>query len=298
MSAAAVDKFLDYLKAERNCSPHTVQSYRNDLRALSEFLGERSVEFVDKLLLRRYLSELNQKGLSKRTIARRTAAMRTFFRFLRREGAIEVNPANALKSLKLEKKLPAVMDEKQVAQLLESPDTSLNGLRDRAVLEVLYSTGMRVSELVGLDSEGIDWIGGVCRVLGKGRKERLCPIGGKAIAAARRYLDARGSLEREGEFKRKSPLFLNHSPNGKGSRLTDRSVRRIVAKYIQVFSNRQGISPHTLRHSFATHLLNRGADLRSVQELLGHENLTTTQIYTHVSSARLKEVYAKAHPRA
>ena len=187
-----------------------------------------------------------------------------------------------------------VLEEGEVGLLLEAPEDDLSGRRDKAVLETLYSTGMRVSELVGLRLDKIDFISGVCRVFGKGSKERLCPIGDRALRSIRRYLEAR---EKEG-FSNAGAVFLNHSRNKKGSPLTARSVCRVVDRYIECTSRREGISPHTLRHSFATHLLNRGADLRSVQELLGHENLSTTQIYTHVSTQRLKEAYEKAHPRA
>jgi integrase/recombinase XerC len=222
------------------------------------------------------------------------ASLRTFFRFLQREGYIKKNPMGLLKSPKLEKKLPMVLDENEVGRLMEAPAGDMDGRRDRAILETLYSTGMRVSELVQLDLEGVDFIGGVCRVIGKGSKERLCPIGDRALRSIRDYV----KLREKAVKKAARALFLNHSPNKNGSRLTDRSVRRIVDRYIEQTSRRESISPHTLRHSFATHLLDRGADLRSVQELLGHENLSTTQIYTHVSTQRLKDAYEKAHPRA
>ncbi|MGH7197738.1 MAG: tyrosine recombinase XerC [Candidatus Omnitrophota bacterium] len=289
-----VEKFFTYLKVERNYSPHTVTSYGNDLRAFYAFLEKTPVEQTDILALRKYLALLKNAALAKKTMARRMASLRTFFRFLQREGFIKKNPMGLLKSPKLEKKLPMVLDESEITRLIEAPENDVDGLRDRAILETLYSTGMRVSELVQLNVEGVDFIGGVCRVLGKGSKERLCPIGDRALRSIRQYLELREkALERSGRA-----LFLNHSPNKGGSRLTDRSVRRIVDRYIEKTSRRESISPHTLRHSFATHLLNRGADLRSVQELLGHENLSTTQIYTHVSTQRLKDAYDKAHPRA
>jgi integrase/recombinase XerC len=289
------DKFLTYLKTEKNYSPHTLKSYTHDLQRFYEFLGETAVAGADTAQFRRYLAGLKEKGLSKRTMAHRLAVLRTFFRFLKREGHLAQNPLTAISSPKQDRRLPMVLDENEVARLLESPEDDLSGRRDKAVLETLYSTGMRVSEVVSLDREKIDFIGGSCRVMGKGSKERLCPIGDRALRSIRNYLALR-----DGDPKTRTAraLFLNHSPNDKGSRLTDRSVRRIVAKYIDRAGRTDGISPHTLRHSFATHLLNRGADLRSVQELLGHENLSTTQIYTHVSTQRLKEAYQKAHPRA
>ena len=287
-----VERFLNYLKVEKNYSRHTLISYANDLKEFFSFLDTLAVENVDLLLLRRYLALLKTNNFSKRTVARRMASLRTYFRFLTREGYLKKNPVGLLKTPKLEKRLPMILDENEIDGLMRSPAQDLTGLRDRAILETLYSTGMRVSELVGLDTERVDFIGGVCRVMGKGGKERLCPIGDRALKCMRRYLECRG------EHEDSILLFLNHSSNQKGSRLTDRSVRRILDKYIAQSSRKKGISPHTLRHSFATHLLNRGADLRSVQELLGHENLSTTQIYTHVSTQRLKEAYDKAHPRA
>lgn len=290
MDAHAV-KFLEYLRAEKNYSAHTVESYRHDLREFFRLLDSRPLGGVTKETVRSYLAKMSEEGLSKRTIGRRMAALRTFYRFLVREGVIRKNPMAAVRNPKLDKRLPVVMEETEVSRLLDAPEDDLAGRRDRALLETLYSTGMRVSELVGLDLDKVDFIGGVCRVFGKGAKERLCPIGDRALRSIRAYLDLRG---RQGG----KALFLNHSRNHSGSRLTDRSVRRVLDHYIEKTSRREHVSPHTLRHSFATHLLNRGADLKSVQELLGHENLSTTQIYTHVSSQRLKEAYEKAHPRA
>ena len=290
-----LDKFLAYLKVEKNYSAHTLTSYTHDLREFYKFLGERHIESVEVLILRQYLALLRNDNLSKRTVARRMATLRSYFKFLTREGYLKKNPMGLLKTPKLEKKLPMVLDENEITRLIDSPDRNMAGRRDRAILETLYSTGMRVSELVQLNLETIDFIGGSCRVMGKGGKERLCPIGDRALRSIREYLSLRS---RSVKKKDQPTLFLNHSPNGGGSRLTDRSVRRILDKYIERTCRRENISPHTLRHSFATHLLNRGADLRSVQELLGHANLSTTQIYTHVSSQRLKEAYDKAHPRA
>ncbi len=287
-------KFLIYLQAEKNYSKHTLTSYTHDLKEFYAFLDRRRLDEIDIHFLRKFLVLLKEKKLSKRTVARRVAALRTFFRFLVREGHLKKNPLTALKTPKLEKKLPMVLDETDVNRLLDAPDDDVIGRRDKAILETLYSTGMRVSEVVQLDAEGIDFIGGVCRVIGKGSKERLCPIGDRALRVIRRYLELRSAAVK----KRDRALFLNHSPNKQGSRITPRSVCRIVERYIEQTCRKEGISPHTLRHSFATHLLNRGADLRSVQELLGHENLSTTQIYTHVSTQRLKEAYDKAHPRA
>jgi tyrosine recombinase XerC len=286
-----IDKFINYLKVERNASDHTVKNYAIDLGMFSQFLGERDMAAVDHLTLRRYLAELRAKNYSKRTVARKLASLRSLFRFLYREGHIKKNPITAITTPKLDKKLPVFLDVNKVERLLQSPpgDTAA-GLRDRALLETLYSTGIRVSELVGLDVDDVDFISGVVKVFGKGRKERIVPIGEPALRAMRSYMDKRT----EAKVRDRDAVFLNKS----GRRLTDRSVRRVIDKHIKVCSIAERVSPHSLRHSFATHLLDRGADLRSVQELLGHMNLSTTQIYTHVTMDRLKNVYDKAHPRA
>jgi integrase/recombinase XerC len=289
-----LQQFLNYLKGEKNYSPHTLVNYAHDLKEFYLFKGDEPNDQVTKDRVRSYLAKLNTDGLSKRTVSRRMAALRTFYRFLVREALISKNPLAAVRNPKQEKKLPIILDESDIARLLDAPADDLDGRRDKAILETLYSTGMRVSELVSLDLDKVDFISGVCRVFGKGSKERLCPIGDRALKNIRQYLELR-----EKQMKKPSKaVFLNHSPNQNGSRLTDRSVRRTLLKYIDQTSRREKISPHTLRHSFATHLLNRGADLKSVQELLGHENLSTTQIYTHVSIERLKDAYGKAHPRA
>lgn len=286
-----VETFVNYLKVEKNASGHTIKNYLVDLKAFETFLAGKDLDTVDHFTLRRYLAEMRSKSFAKRTIARKLASLRSFFRFLYREGYIKKNPTTALSTPKLDKKLPVFLDVGKVEKLVQSPLTdTVDGLRDRAILETLYSTGMRVSELVGLNSRSIDFISGVVKVFGKGSKERLTPIGEPAIAAIQRYIDNRD----EHPVKDRDAVFLNKS----GRRLTDRSVRRIVDKYVTKCAIEEKISPHSLRHSFATHLLDRGADLRSVQELLGHANLSTTQIYTHVTAERLKAVYDKAHPRA
>ncbi len=286
-----IDKFINYLKIEKNVSNHTIINYTIDLKAFSLFLGDRDIDSVDHLVLRRFLAELRGKNYSKRTIARKLASLRSFFKFLYREGHIKSNPITAISYPKLDKKLPKFLDVGKVTKLILSPDVKTpSGLRDRAILETLYSCGIRVSELVGLDIDDVDFISGVIKVLGKGRKERMVPIGDMALLSIRKYTE--GKLHSRAKDKR--AVFLN----GRGGRLTDRSVRRVVDKYIHACSIGEKISPHSLRHSFATHLLDRGADLRSVQELLGHMNLSTTQIYTHVTMERLKNVYDKTHPRA
>lgn len=282
------DKFITYLKVEREFSPHTVINYSVDLGDFAKFMEpDGELEKVDHLFLRKYLAHIKSKGYSKRTIARKLASLRSFFKFLYKEGYLKTNPIVSISTPKLDKKLPVFMDEKQTVKLIESANgTDEQSLRDRAILEVLYSSGIRVSELVGINEEHIDFIGGVVKVFGKGKKERLVPVGDKAISAIRGYLGRRKSSARA--------IFLNKS----GGRITDRTIRRIVDKYIGIASLKEHVSPHTFRHSFATHMLNRGADLRSVQELLGHANLSTTQIYTHVTTERLKAIYEKAHPRA
>lgn len=286
-----VERFRNYLRIEKNSSEHTIINYSVDLKSFGLFLGGAEPGDIDHLMLRRYLADMKAKNYAKRTIARKLASLRTFFKFLYREGLIKSNPVASVITPKLDKKLPMVLDVEQVLRLINAPSQdTLDGLRDRSIFEALYSTGIRVSELVGLDIDDIDFISGVIKVLGKGRKERIVPIGDEALGALKRYLDKRPPVK----VKDKDAVFLNKS----GVRLTDRSVRRIVDKHIRTCSVQAKISPHSLRHSFATHLLDRGADLRSVQELLGHANLSTTQIYTHVSSERLKSVYDKAHPRA
>jgi integrase/recombinase XerC len=286
-----IDKFKGYLTVERNYSAHTVKNYAGDLVEFSKFLEGASLEKIDYLTVRKYLAHLRSRNISKRSVARKLSSLRTFFRFLVRDGYIKNNPVSSISAPKLDKKLPIFLDEQSVLKLLTSPDEkTFHGARDRAVLETLYGAGIRVSELVGVDIEDVDFISGVIKVLGKGRKERLAPIGDKAVNAIREYMAFRNT----GKETDKKALFLNKT----GKRLTDRGVRNIIDKYIKRLSIKERVSPHTLRHSFATHLLNRGADLRSVQELLGHKNLSTTQIYTHVTMERLKSVYDKAHPRA
>jgi len=293
-----IDKFLRYLKIEKNYSPLTLLNYQNDLEDFNKFINptqdkasdeikELSIEKVDYLSLRRYLAHLKDKKLKARSIVRKLSCLRSFFKFLCRDGYIDNNPATSLSSFKLDKHLPMFLTEEEVIKLLQvSRGNDERGLRDQAILETFYSTGMRISELVGLNIEDIDFISGVVKVRGKGKKERLLPVGEYALGAIRVYLDRRK--------KQSSVLFLNKS----GSRLTTRGTRNVVHKYIRLASLSSGISAHSLRHSFATHLLDRGADLRSVQELLGHANLSTTQIYTHLTTEKLKIIYNKAHPHA
>lgn len=286
-----IDKFANYLEIERNYSEHTLRNYRSDLAELASFLKGKDPKKVTHLDLRRFLAELKKRNCAKRTVVRKLGAIRSFFRFLFRDKYITANPAESIFTPKLDKKLPEFLDLEKTVKLVTSPSLDgVQGLRDRAILEVLYSTGMRVSELVGLNEEHVDLISGAAKVRGKGKKERMALLGKEAQSAVRNYLQARKGAARDAS----GALFLNKN----GKRLTDRSVRRIIDKYVKKCSIEQKISPHSIRHSFATHLLNNGADLRSVQELLGHKNLSTTQIYTHLGTQRIKEIYSKAHPRA
>ena len=287
----ACERFLNYLKVERNASTHTLRNYAKDLSLLRQSLGETVWEKADLLSLRQFVADQRTQGLSKVTVARRVAAIRSFFRFLHREGFVSSNPSLGLMRPKLDRHLPAFLSEEEATRLVEAPKGDhFAAARDRAILETLYSAGLRVSELVGLRVRDVDLIGGTLRAMGKGRKERLVPMGSYSVQAIRRYLATLTPEQSDPE----RPLFQNRLRG----RLTDRSVRRILNRYLGQVSVTLKVSPHALRHSFATHLLDRGADLRSVQELLGHSSLTTTQIYTHVTTERLKKVYESAHPRA
>lgn len=282
-----IEKFLRYLEIEKNYSPHTLLNYKMDLEDFQAFLKETPIESADYLTLRKYLAILKEKNLQSRSVARKLSCLRSFFKFLCRDGYLKANPALSLASQKLNKHLPSFLTEEETGRLIDTVmPKDWRGLRDKAILETFYSTGVRISELVGLNIDDMDFISGVAKVRGKGKKERLVPIGEHAIRAIREYLSARE--------KQSSVLFVNKN----GTRLSTRGTRGVVHKYIQLAALNRKVSPHTLRHSFATHLLDRGADLRSVQELLGHANLSTTQIYTHLTTEKLKKIYDKAHPRA
>ena len=282
-----LEKYISYLDIEKNYSKHTLLNYTVDLEEFLRFLAEIPIEKVDYLTLRRYLAKLREKNHKPRTLARKMSSLRSFFKFLTREGHVKSNPSTLLMTPKLDKKLPNFLTEDEMTKFLEAPKLDDEaGRRDRAILETLYSTGIRVSELVGLNTDRVDFIANIIKVFGKGKKERLVPIGDRALRTIRQYLDKRKHNV--------SALFLNKN----GTRLSTRGVCNITDKYIRMAGVRNSVSPHVLRHSFATHLLNRGADLRAVQELLGHVNLSTTQIYTHMTTEKLKNVYTKAHPRA
>jgi integrase/recombinase XerC len=294
--AHVADEFLRASAAERDLSPHTVAAYRSDLSAFGEWAGRsqcQTVDHVDARLMRRYMAFLSERRYARRTIARKASAVRAMLTWAVSRNLLQTNPASDVAAPKLDKPLPKVMRQADAIRLMDlPPDDEPMGLRDRAVLELLYASGLRVSELCGLDVDDVDLRAGVVQVTGKGRKQRRIPFGQPANDAIRRYVsDARLALM---DGRNSTPaLFLN----GRGRRLGPRSVRAMITKYLRSEGGTP-ISPHTLRHSFATHLLDGGADLRAVQELLGHESLSTTQIYTHVSTERLRAVYEQSHPRA
>ena len=300
--------FLDYIRLNRNASAHTVAAYDSDLSQFIAFASEQTgkrdalqPKHLDLALIRGFLGELYRQGQARASVARKVSALRTFVRYLRREGWIDSDPAALAVAPKREHRVPAHLSVDEMSQLLEAPDVSTPlGRRDRAILELFYASGIRLSELVALDLEDVNLADRVVRVMGKGRKERIVPFNQKAAAALRAWLKdglalrANPKAQSPRSKSQGNPLFVN----ARGGRLTGRSVQRLVARYVSSCSSRFGISPHALRHSFATHLLQAGADLRAIQELLGHVQLSTTQRYTHVNVAQLLEVYRKAHPRA
>jgi integrase/recombinase XerC len=306
-----LDAFLEFLALNRNLSAHTVRAYAADLGQLLDHLAAASgvaradlaARDLDRPAIRGFLSELHRAGASRSTAARKLAAVRAFLRYLRREGVIEDDPGSLVPTPKRDVRMPAHLSESEMEALLDAAvaDTPL-GRRDRAILELFYASGLRLSEVAGLDLDHVNLSAEMVRVRGKGGKERIVPFNASTEKAVRRYLGDRELLVRgrerpdgpERRSRRSSPLFVNY----RGGRLTARSIDRIVRRYVAKSSARTGISPHALRHSFATHLLQRGADLRAIQELLGHARLSTTQRYTHVNAAQLVDVYRKAHPRA
>jgi len=294
-----IPRFLRYLKTERNCSDLTIKSYREDLELLYGYLTDTlgtvpAPAAITPMVLRTYVSAMHEAGYAKSSVSRRLASLRSFFKFAQREGQCESNPAKPLRNPRRERKLPHFLTGAEIGKLLAAPPRSdTMGLRDRAILETMYSAGLRVSELVGINLDDLDLEDGLVRVRGKGKKERLSPLGSYAVKAIRIWISKRQpdpSLPK----RNGSPLFLNKW----GKRLTTRSIGRMLEKYLKITGLDLRTSPHTLRHSFATHLLDSGADIRSVQELLGHKSLVTTQIYTHLSTAGLRQAYEQAHPRA
>jgi integrase/recombinase XerC len=303
--------FLEHLRLNENASVHTVRAYDSDLSQyvtfLAEHLSRRASELtpadLDQVNARAFLGDLSRRGNSKASAARKLSAIRAFGRYLRREGVLEFDPAALVGTPKREQRIPAHLAVEEMSKLLEMPDThDPLGRRDKAILELFYASGLRLSELVGLDLDDLNVSGRVVRVLGKGRKERIVPFNRTAGDALRAWLADRESLRSQNGTKTpvmrgkrtRDPLFLNYQ----GGRLSTRSVDKLVRRYVAACSTRFGISPHALRHSFATHLLEAGADLRAIQELLGHARLSTTQRYTHVNAAQLLDTYRKAHPKA
>ena len=296
-----IQQFIHYLSMERNASPHTCRSYQKDLEQFENFLkgsgmalspmGNIEMGKVDRIAIRRYLGFLYRRN-KKSSIARKLSTLRSFFKYLVREQLTTSNPAKNVSTPKVEKFLPTALTVDEAFRLMESPSLSdgrkNQALRDRAILELLYSSGIRVGELVGLNSDQLDLDLGIGKVMGKGRKERIVPIGLKAVEAIKVYLEERGDFDKE------EPLFINT----RGGRLTARSVERLVKKYTKCSGIFRKVSPHSLRHTFATHLLDAGADIREIQEMLGHASLSTTQRYTHLTVGKLMEVYDKAHPRS
>ena len=292
-----IEEFLDALK-QRAASPHTVSNYQRDLRRFAVFIESRKTQLkaIDHILIRDFLNTLYLDGLAKSSVSRILSSVRSFFKFMVRGGQLPRNPGQLVSSPKIPKKLPSKLSELEAQTLMESSgEPTLRNLRDHAILELLYASGLRVSELVGLNEADIDMSGGVVRVLGKGQKERIVPFGQFAAMALEAYRVERtlkGKTQRDNEGN--LPVFINLE----GSRLTTRSVERLLERYRGYLSPGRQITPHTLRHSFATHLLENGADLRSIQELLGHSSLSTTQKYTHISLEHLRDEYRKTHPRA
>jgi len=312
MSKSRLERFRDYLTTERNASPHTVDAYCSDIAEFAVRLRDDDAfdrwEEVDRDQARTFVMMLHDNGDSKRSIQRKLSAMRSFFRFLIREEVVSANPFTRMPGLKADRPLPEVMKISEIERLIDAvgkcwndavaaersrpQDAAFAAARDSAIVEVIYSGGLRISEAMGANYGDVDWGRHILLVRGKGKKERLAPIGGPAIEALRRYLPHRRELG--GGRDAASPLFVNRF----GERLTPRSFQRNLKDYLSTAGLPPDLTPHKLRHSFATHLLDAGADLRSVQELLGHKNLSTTQIYTHISAERMKDAYRKAHPRA
>ena len=314
MISDLVNSFLDHLRYERNVSAHTIRNYESDLQQFLDHLVppaeassgkkratpkriEPDIKEIDHITIREWLATLHSDHKKKSSIARQLAALRTFFQVLAREGVVEANPAKLVATPRKEKKLPVHLSVEDAVRFIETPDADSDfGKRDRAILELLYATGVRVSELVQLDLRDIDFNNKLLRVFGKRRKERIVPFGEPAAKALRNYLNVREKFLMNAPATKRDaqPLVLNYQ----GTRMTTRSVGRLVEKYITMCAGIHDISPHALRHSFATHLLDSGADLRDIQALLGHARLSTTQVYTHVSMEKLIEVYDKAHPKA
>lgn len=298
-----INSYISFLKNEKNYSNNTIISYKNDLLQLLNYLKEYkiikrdSIKYIDRSIMRKYIVYLKKCDYSVRSICRKISTIRSFFKFLSREGMVDINPTINLITPKIVKKLPSFLYLEEINKLIETPSGhTILGIRDRAILELLYGTGMRVGELVNLSIRDIDLYEKTVRVFGKGSKERILPLGNPSIRAVQEYLTSRDIFRKNISLDKidQNALFLNRF----GGRLSVRSIRRLLIKYMKMADLNKKISPHVLRHSFATHLLGGGADLRSVQELLGHESLSTTQIYTHITKERLKAIYNKSYPRS
>ena len=292
------EAFVNYLRYERNMSPETIRAYEKDLHQFIRFFAKgdgapAQPADISSLQVREYLAALREKNYQKTTVVRKLATIRSFYKFLLKKGYTSQNPLLEIQTPKVDKRLPHFLAVEEVEKLLNAPQgASFQSIRDRSILEVLYSTGLRVSELTSLNVSDIDLTGEIIKARGKGRRERIMPIGKPALECVRKYIEVRAAVPRINESD-PDALFLNRF----GDRLSSRSIRKILDKYIRITGLNEKTSPHTLRHSFATHLLNRGANLRMVQELLGHKHLSTTQIYTHVSTAAMKTAFEEAHPR-
>jgi len=298
-----INSYISFLKNEKNYSDNTIISYKNDLLQLLNYLKDykiinrNDIKYIDRNIIRKYIVYLKKCDYSVRSICRKISTIRSFFKFILREGIVNINPTINLITPKIDKKLPYFLYLQEINKLIEAPPgNTIFGIRDRAILELLYGTGMRVGELVNLNIRDIDLYEKTVRVFGKGSKERILPLGNPGIKAVQEYLAGRNKFRKNISIDKNdlNAFLLNRF----GGRLSARSVRRLIIKYMKIADLNKKISPHVLRHSFATHLLGGGADLRSVQELLGHESLSTTQIYTHITKERLKMTYKKSHPRS
>lgn len=295
--ARLFEEYLAYLSGEKNASPHTITAYKKDLEDYFAYLEQKGLEEVraDHLVVRRYMTELRDQGISKNSMARKMSSLRSYYRFLIRENVLEDSPLALVSSPKETKKLPKFVHYEDIRRMLELPDRTPAGLRDRAIMEILYGGGLRVSELVGLELNQLLFPIRSVKVMGKGKKERLVPLGDYAINALKDYLENGRPLLVKPENEEEQGVFLNQR---NGHAITDRAVRNILNKYVMQMSGTLKVSPHMLRHSYATHMLENGADIRIIQELLGHERLSTTQIYTHITKSHMMEIYKEAHPRS
>lgn len=295
--ARLFSEYLAYLSGEKNASSHTITAYKKDLEDYFAYLEQKKIDEVraDHLVVRRYMTELRDQGISKNSMARKMSSLRSYYRFLIRENVLEDSPLALVSSPKETKKLPKFVHYEDIRRMLELPDRTAAGLRDRAMMEILYGGGLRVSELVGLELNQLLFPIRSIKVMGKGKKERLVPLGDYALNALKDYLENGRPLLVRPENEEEQGVFLNQR---NGHAITDRAVRNILNKYVMQMSGTLKVSPHMLRHSYATHMLENGADIRIIQELLGHERLSTTQIYTHITKSHMMEIYKDSHPRS